>query len=366
MGRPRANYIGLEAGIHDDEKIYNLVSDLDRIAVNKRKTNVDEVVGKLSRLWIWLLVHRQSSSVEGLSDEQITGICRFDYPPEKLVAILKSNRVLVCKRTKFYAAGWDRINGSRLKELARKTRYYESKRDSIRRRTVDDNPSVPSDTRSENRRSENKKKIEEEEKKTSKEESGLLDLGLDPPEPERKKPKRRKSEVPSGAARKLVERFELVSGYRSTDAVPRSVQRILDAGKGSELLAAVDSYEADVVRKDTPREYRIRPHNFFGRAARWQEFRILQPTTEIPPTEIPEDDDDPGIVLAKRVRCFVQESNPKKKLFTDDAVEWRACVAVAFDAIAGKIKNVVNESDFSENDVAKIYNELLKRKEKRT
>ena len=80
----------------------------------------------------------------------------------------------------------------------------------------------------------------------------------------------RRAVSPSLAARELVQNHEKTSGHTATEATFRSVQKLLDAGKGDDLRKACLNYKATVETEDTDIQYRIRPHNFFGREAKWQ------------------------------------------------------------------------------------------------
>ena len=76
---------------------------------------------------------------------------------------------------------------------------------------------------------------------------------------------------PGPEAVRLVARFEAISGHKANDASKRSAQRLIARGKAEALARAIENYAAYVEAEDKPIEYRIAPHNWFGRASRWQE-----------------------------------------------------------------------------------------------
>jgi hypothetical protein len=58
----------------------------------------------------------------------------------------------------------------------------------------------------------------------------------------------------------------------------KSISKILKAGIPSEtLLRAVQNYRSHIERKGTDREYVVQSNNFFGRAARWEEWQDRDP-----------------------------------------------------------------------------------------
>jgi hypothetical protein len=81
-----------------------------------------------------------------------------------------------------------------------------------------------------------------------------------------------KPKTQSPEARAEATAYGAMVGWPVTDRVYRAVHKWLVQGRGPELEAARQAYARVVHEKDTPREYRIRPHNWFGRDARWMEY----------------------------------------------------------------------------------------------
>ena len=69
-----------------------------------------------------------------------------------------------------------------------------------------------------------------------------------------------------------VEAFETLSGHKANPAAIRSARKLIADGKGAELVRARERYAAEIRARDTAPEFRILPHNWFGRAARWTEY----------------------------------------------------------------------------------------------
>jgi hypothetical protein len=74
-----------------------------------------------------------------------------------------------------------------------------------------------------------------------------------------------------------VREYEALSGSKANDPAIRAAEKIIRAGKGDELVKARERYAHELTAKDTPREFRIKPHNWFGRAARWTEYTGPEP-----------------------------------------------------------------------------------------
>jgi hypothetical protein len=77
---------------------------------------------------------------------------------------------------------------------------------------------------------------------------------------------------PSPDARAEVEAYEALSGHRANPAAIRSAGKLIADGRGEELRKARERYTRELDAKDSPREFRIKPHNWFGRASRWTEY----------------------------------------------------------------------------------------------
>ena len=106
------------------------------------------------------------------------------------------------------------------------------------------------------------------------------------PAPEEKNPPtpRKRGERPRGPSPETtaeVEAYEALSGHRANPAAIRAAERLHADGNGDELRKARDRYTRELDAKDSPREFRIKPHNWFGRAARWTEYSGPEP----PPTK---------------------------------------------------------------------------------
>jgi hypothetical protein len=91
----------------------------------------------------------------------------------------------------------------------------------------------------------------------------------------KKTPSKEKKEIPQ---KKYTQQVEAIYAAYPKKADKRntlkSITKILKAGTPLEILAkAVDNYKADIERKGTGRKYIIQSNNFFGCAARWEEFK---------------------------------------------------------------------------------------------
>lgn len=103
-----------------------------------------------------------------------------------------------------------------------------------------------------------------------------------PPKGEKSKSPRKESLKITDEARRLVHDYEQISGHSANDAALRSCQRKLNKGKGDDMEKAATAYETEIRANSTEVEYRDRPHNWFGQAAKYKGHLpvVTQPSAE--------------------------------------------------------------------------------------
>lgn len=76
----------------------------------------------------------------------------------------------------------------------------------------------------------------------------------------------------SPEARTEADAYSRVSGWPSTERVARHAHKLLAQGLGPRLEQARKAAEYAWTTNQTDRQYRTRPHNWFGREQRWKEW----------------------------------------------------------------------------------------------
>lgn len=224
---------------------------------DRLKTHPYQIVGHLTKLWLWALQENDSGDVTSLSDSVLARASGWEGNAEEWVLMLIETKWIRRKKRRRFLSGWKRLVDPQLQALARKRQYYQEVRGGRDAGNLDPKqasifhlnrqyyPTLPnrSQERSQSQRSSGRIRVSDE-------------------------------------ARKLIARYEKITasvdgrGHTTPTRTPAMLQRLLNRtpGIGAKIDRAMDHYEVELA-SDPPasRRFVITPYNWFGQNQRWRE-----------------------------------------------------------------------------------------------